>query len=94
VLEDPSYYQDFVAADRAVERAVRRDVFSPRATEIFNFRWYIRTLEILDEILAKDWTGTQVPVPVRRRVETLLSRHPDGEIAVEERFRLNVLRKK
>ena len=93
-VETPSYYTDFVAADRAVEQTIRRQLFSLSAAEIFRLRWYFRTLGILEETLAKDWTGTHLPAPVRRRLKALLDRHPRGEIAIAETFRLNVLRKR
>ena len=93
-VETPSYYADFVAADRAVERAIRRQLFSLSAAEIFRLRWYFRTLGILEETLAKDWTGTRLPAPVRRRLKGLLDRHPHAQIAIAETFRLNVLRKR
>jgi len=94
VVETPSYYPDFVAADRAIERVIRRQLFSLHAAEIFRLRWYFRTLEILEETLTKDWTGTRLPAPVRRRLEGLFDRHPHAQIAIAETFRLNVLRKR
>lgn len=93
-VETPSYYTDFVAADRAVERTIRRQLFRLSAAEIFPLRWYFRTLEILEKTLAKDWTGTRLPAPVRRRLKALLARHPHAEIAIAVTFRLNVLRKR
>ena len=94
VVETPSYYPDFVAADRAVERVIRRQRFSLQGAEIFQLRWYFRSLEILEETLAKDWTGTLLPAPVRRRLKGFLDRHPRAQIAIAETFRLNVLRKR
>ncbi len=94
MVETSSYYQDFVAADRAVEQIIRRQLFSLHAAEIFRLRWYFRTLDTLEETLAKDWTGTTLSASVRRRLNTLLDAHQNAQIAVTEIFRLNVLRKR
>lgn len=94
MLETPTYHADFVAGDRAVEQIIRRRFFTLRAAEIFPLRWYFRTLDVLEEALAKDWTGTDLPSAVRRRLRELLDANPDAQIAVAETFRLNVLCKR
>ena len=94
LVETPSYYADFVAGDRAVEQVIRQRLFGLQAVEIFRLRWYFRTLDILEQTLAEDWTGTALPASVRRRLTSLLNGCPKGQIAVTETFRLNVLRKR
>lgn len=94
VIETSSYYQDFAAADRSVQRVIRQGLFELEGAEIFHMRWYFRTIETLQNTLAGDWTGTQMPPATRRRLMSLLETHPCGEIAVKETFRLNALRKK
>lgn len=94
IIETPAYYADFAAADRAVERAIRQQLFSLDAAEIFPLRWYFRTLEVLESVLAEDWTGTTLPVRVRRRLQSLLRVYPNSQITVTETFRLNALQKR
>lgn len=94
LVESPTYYADFVAADRAVERAIRRGLFSLQGAESFYLRWYFRSLDILEQTLTTDWTGTQLPTSVRRRLTNLLDRHPAAQMAVSEMFRLNALGKR
>src|SRR2546428_249999 len=94
LVETPSYYADFVAGDRAVEQVIRKHLFALQAVEIFRLRWYFRTLAILEQTLAEDWTGTDLPASVRGRLTNVLNAHPNAQIAVTETFRLNVLRKR
>jgi hypothetical protein len=94
LMETPSYYADFIAADRAVQRVIRQRLFGLQAVEIFRLRWYFRTLDTLEQALAEDWTGTSLPASVRGRLASLLNAHPNAQIAVTETFRLNVLHKR
>lgn len=94
MVETPAYYGDYVAADGAVEHVIRQGLFSLQVAEIFRPRWYFRTLDILEETLAKDWTGTTLPASVRQRLHVSLEAQPQAQIAVAETFRLNVLRKR
>ncbi len=94
LVETSSYYRDFVAADHAVEHVVRRQLFIASAAEIFRLRSYFRTIDALEETLARDWTGTTLPALVRRRLGALLDVHQNAQIAVWDTFRLNVLRKR
>lgn len=94
MVETSSYYADYVASDRAVEQVIRQQLFRLRDAEIFRLRWHFRTLDTLEETLATEWTGTDLPASVRRRLRTLVDTHPRAQIAVAETFRLNVLRKR
>src|SRR5713226_8627970 len=87
MVETSSYCADFVAADHAVQQIIRRQLFSLHAAEIFTLRWYFRTLDILEETLAKEWTGTTLPASVRRRLNILVDAHQYAQIAVTENFR-------
>jgi hypothetical protein len=94
MVETPAYYGDYVASDRAVEHVIRQGLFTLHAAEIFRPRWYFRMLDILEETLAKDWTGTTLPAPVRQHLRVSLDAQPKAQIAVAESFPLNVLRKR
>src|SRR3989442_56253 len=83
-----------IAGRRAVEKVIRKHLLALQAVDIFRLRWYFRTLAILEQTLAEDWTGTDLPASVRGRLTNVLNAHPNAQIAVTETFRLNVLRKR
>src|SRR2546427_2634139 len=53
LVETPSYYADFVAGDRAVQRGIRQRLFGLQAGEIFRLPWYFRTLDNFLPTLAR-----------------------------------------
>jgi len=71
---------------------LRRELYTLVSSELVRPRVYFRSLDILKDYLAKQWTGTTLSREVERRLASLLRQH-SGAIMVSELFRVNVLRK-
>ncbi|MBI3975015.1 MAG: hypothetical protein HY334_01340 [Armatimonadetes bacterium] len=91
VLEEGSFADD-EAADRAVRRALREGLFTLLSTETFPFRFYFRTLALLDDHLGTRSTAF-LEAPTRRRLEALMRGGSSRGILSVETLLLNVLRK-
>jgi len=89
----PGGYDDYLAADRAVARVLRRGLFTLESTEVLALRDHLRSLEALEHVLATEWIETTLGPSTRRRLQALLYRHPAGKIVVVEAVRFNLLRK-
>lgn len=89
VLQEGSFADD-EAADRAVRRVLREDLFVLESSETLPFHFYFRDLESADDYLTTRETAN-VDLPTRRRLE-VLTRRPGGEIVLVETLRLNVMR--
>lgn len=87
--EQMSHYR---AADRAVEQALRRRLFTLQTSMTFGHRYYFRSLAVLDHYLATQWTAASMGVGLRRTLHALLRSHPRARIRVETSVRLNVLK--
>ncbi len=92
MIETPEYYGDYLSSNRAVQQVLRRELYTLVSSELVRPRVYFRSLDILKDYLAKQWTGTTLSREVERRLASLLRQH-SGAIMVSELFRVNVLRK-
>lgn len=93
LIETAAFHADYVAADRAVAQSVRRGLFSVRSTERLQLRIHVRSLDVLEEKLKTEWTGTTLPPQTRRRLGVLLRRHRSAHLVVVDTYRLTVLQK-
>jgi SAM-dependent methyltransferase len=85
---------DHLAADRAVQWVLRRGFFTLQSTETFPFRFYFRTLAVLDDYLSTYWTNSTLSESTRRRLQSLVRERPSSQIAVVDTMRLNVMTKR
>ncbi|MGH2436588.1 MAG: hypothetical protein ACRDFA_06320 [bacterium] len=92
MIETPEYYRDYLSSNRAVQQVLRRELYTLVSSELVRPRVYFRSLDILKDYLAKQWTGTTLSREVERRLASLLRQH-SGAIMASELFRVNVLRK-
>lgn len=93
LIETPQYYGDYRSANRAVEQALRRGLFTLVSSELSRPRVHFQSLNVLKDYLATYWTGTTMPPSDERRMSGLLRNRPGAGIVVSEVFRFNVLRK-
>lgn len=84
---------DFRAADRALHAVIRQGLFTLQAREVYLFRYYFRSLAVLDRVLSTQWSHSVLETAVRRRIQALMLKSPAVQIVVIERIRLSVLRK-
>lgn len=91
--EGATYYMDYVASDRAVERVIRQELFALEHRVMMRLHTYFRDLATLERYLTEEWTGTTIPASTRRYFRAVSSRAPDGWLVVADPFRLNILRK-
>lgn len=95
LAESADFYRRYLAADRAVDRAVARGLFSPRTSDVFLLRYHFRSLPAFEQTLKKEWAEDYAPSgSLLRRLRATLRAQPDARIIVEEPFRLNVLQKR
>ncbi|MBI4551683.1 MAG: hypothetical protein HY710_05405 [Candidatus Latescibacteria bacterium] len=79
------------AADRTVQQALRQGLFILLSSEAFPHRYYFRTLAVLDQYLATQWTAASIGASLRRRLQAFLGAHPQAQIMVETSVRMNVM---
>src|SRR5574341_495880 len=87
--EDTPYY---IAADRAVARVLRDELFWLESTKLFWLRTYFRDLDTVDRYLVRERTGTRLYEDIRRSLAGHLRRRPRARLAAADLVRLNVLR--
>ena len=90
-LTRPGFLDACRAADTAIRDVVERGLLSLEAEDGFVMRTYFRSLEAVG---AYHERGLEVLEPsARRRISSLLARHPEGRIVREEPALVNVLRR-
>ena len=82
------------AASRAVDEVLHRGLYALEAAETFPFRYYFRSVAVLDRYIQTTWRETSLETASRLRLEIMLSLDPQSQILIIDPFRLNVLRKR
>jgi len=81
------------AASRAVDEALRRGLYALESVETFPFRYYFRSVAVLDQYISSTWRETSLEAASRLRLEIILSLNPQARILIIDPLRLNILRK-